>query len=383
MEKLGWYEFRVEGLSLERLLNQCTERGVRLSRVKKVSARAVTGRVAAKDLDKLRDLAEARGWRLTYGEPHGAVRLGSMLQRRALLVAGVLAFFVLCGGILSCIWFIDVRGAGPYTGEVERILAEHDVRVGRFGFLIDTDALKTDMERQLTGLSWVGVRANGVRLTVTCVQAQLASERLTNPGDIVAARDGIISEITVTAGTALVKPGDAVRRGQVLVRGEERAWDGAVTPIRAKASVVARVWYMAEAKVSGARMRTVPTGETFTRHTICSPFYELVLDEAPDFADYDLVTDVLPIAGALPVWLRLDRYEAVTREEIARDLEEVQAEAALAASRLVQEKIGLHSRVVDKWVEYSMINDGGCRATAILEALEEIATTSDAILSTN
>ncbi len=373
--KLGWFEFQAEGLSLEKLINQCTEKGVKLRGVKKVTARQVKGQVAAKDLEKLREIAEARGWRLTVGRARGAVQVFLRVRARALLVAGVLAFFALCGGLLSCVWFIDVRGAGPYTGEVERILAAHDVRVGRFGFMMDVAAIKSDMESQLTGLSWVGVQVRGVRLVISCVQASAANPTPVAAGDIVAVRDGIIESIAVTAGTAVVRPGDAVRKGQLLVRGEERAWDGATNQVRAQAEIMARVWYSAEAKVSGTMLRTLPTGRSSIEKTLCVPGYELSLSAPPEYDDYDTETSLLPVAGSLPVWVRLTTYEEVIREEISRDEETVQEEAGLAAMRLAQEKIGQDTRVVDKWVEYSMINDGGYRAIAVIEALEEITDT--------
>lgn len=43
---------------------------------------------------------------------------------------------------------------------------------------------------------------------------------------MVAARDGIVDSIRTKAGTALVQPGDVVRKGQILIRGEERTGSG-------------------------------------------------------------------------------------------------------------------------------------------------------------
>jgi len=380
MEKLGWYEFSAEGLSLERLLNQCAEQGVRLHGIKKSGARKVIGSVAAADAPKLQALAEKRGWRLTIGKAHGPVKLGKIARKRAFLLSGILVFLFACWGAMSCVWFIDVRGAGPYTGEVERILQEHEVRVGRLGFLIDTDALREDMERQLTGLAWVGVKTSGVRLTVSCVQAQLAKGAASAPGDLVASRDGVISSVTVTAGTPLVKEGDVVRKGQVLVRGEERAWNGAVNPVRAQASVRARVWYDGSAYVSGTLLQSVPTGAASECRTLVTPFYHLAFDAPPAYADCDVSKRVLPLAGPYPVWMQVERYEEVVRHEIPREEEDVREEAALAAVRLAQEKVPFGVSVIDKWVEYSMIKDEGCRATAVLEALIEIAVPSDETL---
>ncbi len=379
MENLGWYEFQAEGLSLERFLNLCAQNNICLRGVKKRSARTISGRVKAGDLSDLQALAEARGWRLTVINPKGMVRLSKLVKHRALLVAGGLAFLALCWAAVSCVWFIDVRGAGPYTGEVQRILQAHDINVGRFGFLIDTDAVQKDMEKQLTGLAWVGAHISGVRMTITCVQAQLAQSASSVPGDLVADRDGVIATLEVTAGTPLVKTGDVVRRGQVLIRGEERAWNGAVQPIRARASVTARVWYTGMATVSGTLLESTSTGEKFYRHTLSLPFFEYSLEEFPAFSEYDRAETVFSIGGPFPVWLRQEYFEEVVRTPVERDMETVKEEAGLAASRIANEKVPTGISVIDKWVEYSMMNDGSCRATAVLEAIVEIATTLERI----
>ena len=38
-------------------------------------------------------------------------------------------------------------------------------------------------------------------------------------GHIVAARDGIVAELTVKSGTAMVRPGDVVKKGDILIGG--------------------------------------------------------------------------------------------------------------------------------------------------------------------
>lgn len=373
MQKAGWYDFRAEGLSLERLLNQCVENGVHLKRVKKTSARALEGCVAAADLQRLQALAEARGWRLTVLDMRGPVRLSQLVKRRALLIAGVLVFLALTYSAVQCVWFIDIRGAGPYTGEVQRILASHDVHAGRFLFRVDTDAIRQDMERELTGLAFVGVSTQGVTVTVNCVQARLAKTAAAVPGDLVAAGDGVIDTISVVKGTAQVKVGDVVRRGQVLVRGSERAWSGATQPIRAEATVSARIWYKGEAFVSGTLSEPVPTGDAQTVRSLCVPSFEYALEDAPEGGEYEIATRLLPIGGPMPVWLKLSEYQPVSYINVPRDMEQVKQEAATAAQRIAREKVAQEAIIVDKWVEYSMIKESGCTATAVIEAVVDIA----------
>lgn len=173
----GWYAFAVEGLSLEKLLNRCAQEGIRLRRVCRCGAKRATGSVRAADWAALSALCERMGFRLTQGEASGPVRLAGLFRRRALLVTGVLAFLVLLWGLTSCLWFVRVTGAGPYAGEVARILQAHEIRPGRLRYTLDVAALQRDLHSQLTGLAWVGVEVSGVYLTVSCVQAEPRTKR--------------------------------------------------------------------------------------------------------------------------------------------------------------------------------------------------------------
>lgn len=376
---LGSVQFVLEGLSLEKLLNLCLQRGIRLEEVTRPSVRALSARVAYSDFAAIQDMAEKRGWKLTVGMVSGIPKVRRFVWKRAALVAGILIFLTLAWGASACVWQIRIQGAGPYAGEVRTVLQEQQIRLGRFGFTIDVEALRTVLERRLTGLAWVSVELDGVRLTVYCVQGEIPEEQVQDgkPGDVTAGMDAIVESVRVITGTAAVKPGDVVRAGQVLIHGQERAWQQEVRPVRASGHVLARVWYQASAVIPATEWITVPTGEVTERAVYCTPWLEWSFSRAPENAeDLDRSERTLIIGGVFPVWVRHERYEAVTLEERARDEAALKDEAYWAAMRLASEKAGLWDEIVDKWVDYSMM-ETGMRARVTLEVRKDIAVPPD------
>ena len=79
-------------------------------------------------------------------------------------------------------------------------------------------------------------------------------DRLETARDLVAACDGVIVSVNAQSGEAAVEAGDTVRKGDVLIRGEERAGAEETRGISARGEVVARTWVEAEADVSLVRL---------------------------------------------------------------------------------------------------------------------------------
>lgn len=373
MDRLGRIHFRVEGLSMERLLNQCANEGIRLQNVRRVSVRDLRASAAPSDFAALRAFAAGRGWRVTEERSSGILHLRRISRRRMLLLCGIIVFFMMCWYASACIWFVEVRGAGAYEAEVRQILSEHGVRPGRFAAAIDTASIRRTMEERLTGLSWVGVHRDGVRLHIACVPAENVPRIEQEIRDLVAAQDGIVHTVVCQAGTPRVSPGDIVRRGDVLIEGMERGAEDLPVPVRAEGSVMARVWHTGDAYVSAAVETDLPTGAEKSCRAICTPQWRITFETPPDYAQYELETRLLPLGGALPVWLSTEIYRETQTVAEMRPTDAVCEEAAAAAMRLARENAGWELEILDKWVEYSMINKEGCRAKAVVETLQEIA----------
>lgn len=377
MERFGRVEFRVTGLSMERLLNRCAQEGIRLFNVRRCSVRVICASASPTDYAALCAFAAERGWSVAIRRSAGVTRLGRTARKRALLACGAAAFLALCWYASSCLWFVEISGAGAYEAEIGRILAEQNARPGRFAPLVSTTEIARQIEKELPGVSWTGVYRSGVTLRVQCVTADSAETGEIAGKNIVAARDGVVHRIVCSAGTPKVRSGDAVRAGDLLIEGFERGADESRTAVRAAGSVVARVWHTGEAFVALKGERAEPTGEAAVRRILCTPDWRYAFETAPDYAQYEKETGLLQIGGALPVWLETEIYRETRTVAEMRDPDEVKAEAGAAAMRIAREKAGWNAEIIDKWVDYSMIQEEGYRATVVLETLTEIACPSE------
>ena len=80
-----------------------------------------------------------------------------------------------------------------------------------------------------------------------------------------------------------MKPGQAVRKGQTLISGQERTGGGETRACRAQGEIIARCFARGEARVRLNVTGTVETGEIRRRVRIESPKGSRLVRDAPDF----------------------------------------------------------------------------------------------------
>ena len=361
--------FQAEGLNLEKFLRQAAERDIELTGVKR-SGRRVTGYAPEKRLGELEELASRGGWAFRPGGYVGLSRWRERLKARWTVCALTALALGMVLVSLRMVWAVELVDAGAYAGDVRAFLEEQGVRPFIWKSRVDAAALKEALEWRYPKVAWVEVGWRGTVLQVRLVEGTPMGETVDWHGsqDVVASRDGVVVSVVPLAGTAMCKPGDTVRKGQVLIAGVEREGTEGTRPVSARGIVTARVWDGARVRVSLRETQTVYTGAAFTRQSLCTPWFRLWPQEDSGFAQEDIHAEVTPLGGLFfPLWARRETCLEAQVSVVWRDLEAARAEAGLAALRALGEKAGRNEVFVDKWVDYCMIEGEILEAVAMGE----------------
>ena len=378
MKQLGrpWsISVTLEGLNLGRFVRQAGERGIRLSALRRVSARRMTVIIRENELPALQDIAFAGGWKLSLGRRHGAGLLIQRLCNRWLLTAalcmGVTAL-TLCSQV---VWCVEIQGGGLYQADVLGAVRELGIQPPMLRRQVDLGALRDALEWRYPRLAWVECGWRGTALVVRPVEGELPDEALhqSQVMDVVAARDGVIQRIVTVAGTPVVQPGDIVREGEVLIRGEERTAEGAVKPVAARGSVTARVWKAASVRMSAVEKETDYTGSEEMVWTIRVPWFDLWPMEESGFDQYDTaVSETLLCSFFFPVLLHRERRMEAVITSVRQDQEELEARAYAAAVHKLKENASPEESLIDIWGNCSMIDAENILSVAVGETVVEI-----------
>ena len=305
------------------------------------------------------------------------VRMARLFKRRCMLGASVMLCVVLVWLSSGMIWKIEIEHAGENIAEVRRCLKAEGVCVGRFKRRVSTDKLKDALALAVPGLAHAAARFEGSILVIDCHGARLGEQAgVAGEGsDIVAAQSGIVVRISAESGTPQVTAGQAVRKGQVLIRGQERTGGGGTRLCRAQGEIIARVFARGDARVSLNAVETVETGEVRRRVTMESPWHSRIVADAQDFDSQDVSVERQAVVGLyLPVWRRVETLARTVHKQEKRLLADARSQAQGAAEKIAKLSCPAEAEILDKWVDYSMIDDEFVYATVVLAFEEEIGT---------
>ncbi|MBQ7346954.1 MAG: sporulation protein YqfD [Clostridia bacterium] len=152
-------------------------------------------------------------------------------KRAGLMVGAVLAIILL---VLSTRFVWDVRVTGNQTMTKADVLA--DLKACGFGvgsYIPDvrTEELETRVLIASDKISWIAVHMDGTVAVVQIIEHVEAppAEDSSRPANLIATADGQIEQIELYRGNCVVKIGQAVKAGELLVSG---LYDSAVTGYR-------------------------------------------------------------------------------------------------------------------------------------------------------
>ena len=217
----NWVRICVSGSETERFLNMASFHGLILYQVCRTPD-GMEASVKAKEIRKLCRLRTKTGVSVHILEKRGPYFLWKKTRaRRVGLICGVLSFVALY--IMSLfVWDIDFTGNVRYTDSyLLSFVKKEGYQPGMWRSDVVCDTLEKRLRNEFDDITWVSARLEGTRLVVEIEENNTSTVKASEeaPCSIRAAKSGIIMKMVTRRGTPLVKKGDEVVAGDVLVSG--------------------------------------------------------------------------------------------------------------------------------------------------------------------
>lgn len=285
-------------------------------------------------------------------------------RKRPGIPLGILIFCVILGMSTQFIWRIEVKGCETIDEkEVRELLGELGVSVGAYIPPLDCHKICNRYLYESDDVAWITVNMAGTTAYVELLERkspEKTEESVHNDAvcNITAAKSGVVQRLEVYSGMAVVKPGDYVEKGQLLISGvvETRyagyRVTGASGRVIAQTSDILEYTQPREVKIKSA------TGEIIreTQYEVFGKILNLTLKQWTLPEKYDIITkeEQVTLFGAvrLPVIKRVSTCSGWVWRDVTLTGEELSREAWSKMNALIRQRFAgadIISRVTEQY----------------------------------
>ena len=262
----GYVRVRVSGEHPERFLNLCANNGIAVWNVKRRDEILLCS-VFARDYKRIRRLRKRSRVRLRIRYRRGIPFVIHRYRYRKGIIVGALIFALFLGLMPKLVWSVEVCGNERVsTAEILSVANQIGIKNGAKISSLDTENMRLDFLIKMPELSWSAINIEGSRVTID-VRERLSPELVEDksPCNLVATTDGIITKVYVKKGSAAVKVGDAVRKGDVVALGTVEYGDLSTVLCHAMGEIYAETNRKITVTVPLTETKLIPTGKSETK----------------------------------------------------------------------------------------------------------------------
>lgn len=352
--KKGTITIEVRAMIPEKFINLLWSHGIYSKNIRKVDLTTFLVEINLVDLKEVQTIAKRINAKVkVVGKKGLAFYLIKAKRQVSLCVAGII-FLGVMFYLSTYIWSIEINTKkilSPF--EIRRQLNSLNVKPGVKKTSLDVYALEKQLEDTNSDIMWVKARIEGSTLKVDIeekVNPPEIKEKEDNEG-VVAKMDGVIKRIYTISGTAVVKPGDIVKAGDLLIKpylGKE----GLEYPTKAEGKVMANTAYekILEVQISGkSKERTGEKDKAIYVEVLGKKIY--LKKPIKTYKDYDKIE-------VKDNFIKSEVYYEVSEKELNLNEDEVKLDVLNKSREAVLKEIDKKDTIVQEIQDVENIGDG-------------------------
>lgn len=373
----GYVIIKIKGLTLERFLNLAANKDIYLWDIKRVDYTVVEMKTTIDDFRRLREIVKKTDCQVEIIEKIGLPFLIYKFRERKMLGIGILVFFTLVFTLFSIIWDVEIIGNKIVeTRELMDFLHEHGIDTGVIKYKIDTNHIEELLLREFEIFSFVNLEAKGTKLVLEVKEQALPPEQLdkSEPCNIIASKKGVILKTVVRNGEALVRKGDIVQEGQLLVSGVIQKEDEYMA-VHADGEILAQTRYSLQLETPIMKTIEEETGRSikFQEIKIGDKSFQFFREDVPyeHYRENIREVEIFNNKIKLPFQIYIHEYEEVELKEVKQNIDFLKQSSYIEGISQLNEKIPKDAEIQSKDVDY-MESNGVLTTYIVVEAIEDI-----------
>ena len=216
----GYVKVKIEGDFPERLINKCVKSSIILWNIKYLK-KGIIFLVSIKDFKRLFKIRKGLKIKIRIQKKYGFPFIIKRYKNRYGIFLGMIFFLLFIYFISGFIWNIEINGNKNISNT--QILQECEtlgIKIGARKADLNTKILAEKLLINSDKLAWAAFNIEGCVLTVDVTETKNYVDNNDDiPTNLKASQDGVITKINVSVGNCIVKVGQKVNKGDILVSG--------------------------------------------------------------------------------------------------------------------------------------------------------------------
>ena len=343
----GYVDIVVEGYYIERFINICSNKQIDLWNLKRIDSITMNASIKISEFRKLKQICKKTKCKVKIKNKKGLPFLVRKYKKRKVFMVFLLLIIIVIISLSNFVWNIEVEGTTSINPqEIINIAKEEGLDIGKLKGSIDTKKVINQIRLKRDDVAWAGIEIKGTNVKIKIAEADKKPE-IIDEGEfcnIVADKDGIISKVSARNGTPLVKQGDVVKKGDIIIAG----WlEGKYTDkqyVHSQGEVTAKVYYTSTQNVELKEVQKIETGNIDKSYAIKVNNFQINLPKTlPKFQKYDTIETNKKLKlfsdFYLPIEIVEKEYKEYEETTIIHSIEEAKQIGIDRAAEQLQENL--------------------------------------------
>lgn len=378
---LGYVRITIEGYFIERLMNLCSNKGILIWNSKRKKTTLLEANVSIKDFRQIVKIAKQAKCKVSIKQKKGLPFIFNRYRKRKIFFFSLILIIVAIVSLSNFVWNIEVIGNEKIDKkEIIQTLKKEGLEVGTLKNKVNTKEIINKMRLDRNDLAWIGIDIRGTNAIVKVVEADKKPDIIKEDEycNIVATKAGIIEKVNAINGTPLVKKGDVIKEGTLVIGGWLEGKYTGTRYVHANGSVQAKVWYTQNERVELNQVISRKTENEETKYSVrINNFTINFYKTLSKFKKYDTIEQNKKIKLFSDFYLPIEiiqknNYELV-EETITYTKEQAKQKAKEEAKKKLDEQVKVKENILNTYINYQETEEY-IEAQVIYEVLEEIGT---------
>ena len=314
----GYLAITIEGTFPERFINLCAKNNIELWNIRRLSKNSLTACIRTSGFKKIRKYCKKTKCKVHITKKCGLRFLIYRYRKRKALFAGFAIFFIILWALTKFVWVIEISGNEKLA---DSFIIEQAKKAGLYqGMPTSAVNIRNIQHHILTNVDdivFVTINKKGTTVYIDIREREEKRQHFdkNTPTNIIAKESGVIESVLVQSGTASVKKGDIVCKGQLLVSGASDNKFYGIKYSNSDAAIKARVWHEETVNLPYYKEHKTPTGKQQNKNKILFFNFSinLFLKNKILFENYDILsyTNYISLGGEkkLPIGIETNCYK--------------------------------------------------------------------------